>query len=185
MVRQSLNDEFHLLRRELFPRWRSGECWEARYGYRSPETQEDGYCDKERRCIWIMPSAKRLAKVERERILVHEMCHAVAGLGHGERWQRRMRAAAEQAMKLGWSRLGELLVDETESYADVEDVSPEQIYRSIEDAVIDGAKPEQVLRWVAKQNGLTLDELRRRYRRADKVVADAVTRRTMLGLDAS
>lgn len=52
-------------------------------------------------------------------LLVHEIAHAVAGDGHGRKWQARMEKAAATAGQAGRTELAGLLRKEIAGYEDV------------------------------------------------------------------
>ena len=107
-----LCDDFAWVRATLFPRWRRGTEWSVTYGTRSDETHEDGYCDTDGRVIYVHPKQSQSEADTRRLVLVHEVCHAVAGSGHGRKFCKRMRRAARDADGAGERELGTLLESE-------------------------------------------------------------------------
>jgi hypothetical protein len=100
------------VRRDFFPRWYRGSAWQVRHG--TPEVVCAGYHDHARPVITvadISPNAD-----QRDRLLIHAICHAVtAGGCHGEPWRRRMCQAAERARALGREILAEMLIGDAAS----------------------------------------------------------------------
>src|SRR5262245_5171459 len=87
----------------FFPRWDRDDRW--RFSTRS-RRRVHGHCDPVARTIEIV--AHPSDSDERDRLLIHEICHAVAPGNHGVVWQQRMEKAAATADDLGRSRLAQL-----------------------------------------------------------------------------
>jgi hypothetical protein len=111
---------------------------------------------------------------ERDKLLIHEICHAVVDTGHGKKWLDRMEKAAKRADALGRSRLAEMLREEVVAYLEA-DGKPEQVYNEIRDALADNSSLTflQIKRWLAGQYGLLVSEVCKMFRRAEKVFQEA------------
>jgi hypothetical protein len=98
-------------------------------------------------------------------LLIHEISHAVASLGHGKTWQRRLALAAATARKLGRVRLAELLDTEIDNYQNRGEGLPE-IYAEVRDALL--YNPDltltQIKRWLAQVHGLHVGEVCKVFR---------------------
>ena len=161
---------FDQIRRLFFPRWKAGATW--RLSNRS-RRRVHGYCDPKRRVIEVVLRPDE--PDERDRLIIHEICHAVADSGHGKKWQARMELAAKRADALGRRRLAQLLREEVEGYRRAP-TGPEQAYQSVRDALL--FNPDLTLRLVklklAYDYGLLLSEVGTKYfRRLDKVYEQA------------
>jgi hypothetical protein len=111
---------------------------------------------------------------ERDKLIIHEVCHAVADMSHGKKWQDRMEKAAKRADALGRPRLAQLLRDEIIGYQQAP-TSLEVVYNEIRDALADcpEATFPQIKRWLANEYGLLVSEVCKKFRRARKVYEDA------------
>lgn len=110
----------------------------------------------------------------RDRLLIHEVCHTVAGGGHGRTWQRRMEQAARRADELGRDRLARLLRDEIEGYQ--ESWKPvDEAYGIVREWLTynPGLTLAQVRRALADQYGLLVSEVGKTFRWFEKVFAEA------------
>lgn len=111
---------------------------------------------------------------ERDKLLVHEICHAVAHGGHGKVWMKRMEKAAKRADELGRQRLAQLLWEEIVNYQQSAE-GLEQVYDTIRDWLV--SEPDltltQLKRSLANQYGLLLSEVSKTFRRLEKVFRDA------------
>ncbi len=103
----TMRHHFLEIKRLFFPRWDRDNHW--RVSKRS-KRRLHGHCDTERRVIEIVIQYSDPDK--RDKLLIHEICHAVADMGHGRKWQARMEKAAQRADQLGRHRLAELLREE-------------------------------------------------------------------------
>jgi hypothetical protein len=88
---------------------------------------------------------------EMDRLLIHEICHAVRP-GSGKGWQARMEKAAQTAEKFGRSLLAQLLREEIAGYQ-----IPTERRKDAYDAIVD---------WVWVDPSLTLEQVKNRL--ADK-----------------
>jgi hypothetical protein len=71
----------------FFPKWHK---WPV--GNSHPRCLGLGYCDPEGRKIIVSEGCPN-----HDDTLIHEICYAVASVGHDKKWQRRMEKAAQKA----------------------------------------------------------------------------------------
>src|SRR5262245_57181455 len=114
---------FAAVRRDFFPRWDRAGRWTLRVEdspAASWECNVAGKCYLDSCTIIVYASAGLSDRDQRDGLLIHEVCHAhaVAGEGHGNRWQARMAQAARRARRLGRERLARLLEEDAGSYDD-------------------------------------------------------------------
>jgi len=150
-------------------------------GTRSRYTFEDGYCDIERRTIYIRDDLARDVDARRDALLLHECVHAVTGAGHGRGFRRRLRMCADRARELGDAALANELVAKLEELACTPTARASTIYRMVEEFVEDRAiEPdfEAVLKALSRETGLTPQELLVRYSRLHRIYAEAIGNRT-------
>ncbi len=166
----TLHQHFQQIKQQFFPRWDRRNEW--RISTRS-RRKVHGHCDPERQIIEIV--AKHYDPDERDRLLIHEICHAVASGGHGKAWQSRMEIAAKRADELGRHRLAELLREEIVDYRERSDDCRQMAYQEIQDAV--NGNPEitlaQMKRWIADQYGLLVSEVSTQLKRLKAVFEEA------------
>jgi hypothetical protein len=145
----------------FFPRWKAGAEW--RCTNRGSRGQAHGHCDVERHIIEILFVSEDDDALDM--LLIHEISHAVASLGHGKTWQRRLALATATARKLGRTRLAELLDAEINNYRNHGEGLPE-IYAEVWDALL--YNPEltiaQIKRWLAQTYGLRFSEVGKMFR---------------------
>lgn len=164
-----MKKHFLEIKQLFFPRWDRANLW--RVSTRS-KRKVLGYCDRERRVIEIV--AQHADRDERDWLLIHEICHAVADGGHGKVWQKRMDNAAQRAHELGRHRLAELLRQEIVCYRTATE-GVEQAYQTIQEWMT--CEPDltlsQVQRSLADQYGLLVSEVEKTFRRFEKVFRKA------------
>jgi len=164
-----MKKHFKDIKQLFFPRWDRQNLW--RVSTRS-KRKVLGYCDRERRVIEIV--IQHADPDERDRLLIHEICHAVADGGHGKVWQKRMEKAAQRAHELGRHRLAELLRQEIVCYRTATE-GVEQAYQTIQEWVT--CEPDltlsQVKRSLADQYGLLVAEVCKVMPRTEKVYREA------------
>lgn len=150
----------------VFPRWKAGPQWIVKVGQRARYSCEHGFCEADEKVIWV---SERAADKDQELrlVLVHEIVHAIAGPGHGKKFCRRLGDAAQMAKKKGDHQLAHDLQAEQESYENTPAVRAADVYGRICDAAIEAPSSsfEAVECGVAQDYGLTVEELRRKYRR--------------------
>ena len=123
--------------RDYFPRWRNAVHWTVREGSRDQwvddqgetrYTMEQGYCDSESCTIWVSNLNKAT--------LIHEICHAVTGPGHGKRFWARMRQAAQRAEARGETDLAAQLQKKVETCATHNvPTTASHVYRRVDEVV--------------------------------------------------
>ncbi len=74
-----------------------------------------GHCDLATNTIFVAPFLRNQPATRRH-TLVHEICHAVVGRGHGERFCLRLRGVARRAETLGDLGLAWRLAEEAGQY---------------------------------------------------------------------
>jgi hypothetical protein len=160
------------IRRDFFPLWDRRGLWELHIG-ECPATCR-GYCYRSRRVITIrqVPDDPD----QRDRLLIHEICHAATRCGHRPAWLRRMEQAAARALENGRGRLRELLLEEVQVWKKKPWVPTDaKIYGELEDFTRE--KPELpylvICKRVAANWDMSLAAFRRKYSRARRVHADA------------
>lgn len=167
----NIRQQFLEIKRLFFPRWDRHDLW--RVSTRS-RRRVHGHCDPERRVIEIV--AQDSDQDEQDKLIIHEICHAVAlaDMGHGKKWQDRMEKAAKKADSLGRNRLAQILREEIAAYQQ-SPMSLEGVYNQIRDAIIDcpEATFPQIRRWLANEYGLLVSEVCKKFRRAEKVFEEA------------
>ena len=103
-------------------------------------------------------------------MVVHEICHAVTGPGHGKRFRARLRTAAAHSEGLGRDPFAQLLRDEAHAYepSEGERVTASTVYMSVTEMVMETQGKvsfDRVVEELCHWNCLTPDELHRRVRR--------------------
>ncbi len=169
---RNLEAEFEHVQRVFFPRWDRRRQWRVEEGVRSESTCEEGFCDPERKVIFINSSVVSKGGEELALLLIHEICHAVVPNGsHGKIWHRRMRTAISQAQRVRREQLATLLEAELQAYQHVPVTRAQDVYDTVGDILTDlpQATFEKVLRRLARYYGLTPEELLQRYKRLRRV----------------
>jgi len=161
----TLRHHFLEIKQQFFPRWDRVNLW--RVSTRS-RRKVHGRCDPERRVIEIV--VQYTDPDERDRLLIHEICHAVASGGHGKVWQSRMEKAAKRADELGRHQLAKLLRQEIVNYQEATE-GLEHAYQNIEDwlALEPDLTLAQVKRSLADLHGLLVSEVCTKLKRTEKV----------------
>jgi len=162
------------IRAAFFPRWDRRRSWKLEI---DPSLPRNGDCGtwkpKTITLQFVLADAEEL-----DQLLIHEICHA-PGPEHGSPWQRRMMAAATKAEALGRSQLSARLKEEVDGLRDPRskgEASAKYVYSTIEDAVMElpGLSSDEILARVAQSRGLSLAELKMRYKRSEKVCLKAI-----------
>lgn len=111
---------------------------------------------------------------EMDRLLIHEICHAVASGGHGKVWQGRMDKAARRADELGRTRLAEMLRQEIVEYQESA-VGLAEGYQTVQDWLTHNPDLTlaQVKRSLAKEYRLLTCEVSTTFKRIEMVYAAA------------
>lgn len=168
--------EFDYVRKTYFPRWDRKKEWKL-------QVLED-VDGAEGRCISDSKTIKiRHATESRLRpLLIHEMAHAAASVGHDKKWQARMEKAAQKAETIGEAELSSQIRKEIESYNDPENLRPTAaiVYQQIEDTVRDSSPAlpfKAVLDHVRRLYGMSESDFLKRYRRSQRVFDIAMGQR--------
>lgn len=150
----TIRQQFLHIKRQFFPRWDRHDLWRVSACSRR---RVHGNCDSQRRVIEIV--TQHSDPDERDKLFIHEICHAVADMGHGKKWLGRMEQAASRADTLGRHRLAKLLREEVVAYQEAVG-KPEHAYNEIRDALTDNPNLSfaQIKRWLADQYGLLVSE---------------------------
>jgi hypothetical protein len=136
--------------------------WQGADG-RTRYTNEHGYCDPDTRTIWLGRQDKET--------LIHEICHAVAGGGHGKKFTSRLRQAAARARQLGDHELGSALMQEAEDYESTPRTGAKEVYGRVSDVCMDSGSVTlgQLIDYLAYEYGATGPEIIARYPRLAEV----------------
>ena len=165
----TLHRHFKELKRLFFPRWDRQNLW--RISTKS-KRKVHGFCDVDRRVIQIV--VQHADQDEQDKLLIHEICHAVAAGGHGKVWQGRMEKAARRADELGRKRLAEMLRQEIVEYQESA-VGVAEGYQTVQDWLTHN--PEltlaQMKRSLANEYGLLASEVSTTFKRLETVFAAA------------
>jgi len=173
-----LPDAFAYVRTTFFPLWDRKAEWTVSEVVDLPV---DGKSDERKKTIGVHVVSDD--DDELHCLLIHEICHAVAGTGHGKKWLDRLIKAGDRARLIGRETLAHLVYDEVECYARSEKrlkVIAELIYNTIEDRVFynPSATYEAVIDSIALQFGFYRDELLDKYTRCQEVYEGAVAKYT-------
>ena len=171
MRRKGLGLSWDKVRQDFFPRWDRPGKW--RLSLRKPIGRAMGQCCAETKTIRI--GVWSSDPDERDLLLIHEICHAVAGGGHGLRWQRRMLRAAHRAGSLGRQALAALLAGEVEQYQQDGLSHYQQVYNQVEEAARSSPSVtySALRRYLAGEYAVPVSEFDQQYRRAKRVFAEA------------
>lgn len=185
---QTLTAELQLVCRDYFPRWRHAHRWRLMRGARASwvdteghrqYTSEHGHCDRTTRRIHV--SIPRDTPLERQVVLIHEICHAVTTCGHGTAFCRRLRQAAARAQALGDAALESALTQEADAYAAPGPQAAQYVYTLAEDWVaVDGftGTLDALVEALADETGSTAQEIRTRFPRLPAIYKRAKAWRT-------
>ena len=173
-----LHDAFAYVRSTFFSLWDRGAEWSV---CEVGDLPVNGKSDERKKTITVHVVADN--DDELQRLLIHEICHAVASTGHGKKWLDRLIRAGDRARIIGREALADLIYNEVERYAKSErrlKVIAELIYNTIEDLVFynPSATYEAVIDTVALQFGFYRDELLDKYTRCQEVYDGAVAKYT-------
>jgi hypothetical protein len=168
----------------VFPRWQAGLTWQVRVGQRAHYHCNDGYCDPDNRVIGI---AEHIARDEQQLrlTLAHEIVHAIVGPAHGAKFCRRLGVAARMADKRGDPKLARDLRDESVLYATTLAVRAAQVYSLMRDWAPEAPSFEAAEVGVARECGLTVEELRQRYPKLRAEWDGACTKQVLLKVEVT
>lgn len=163
MTKRTFKNTVESIRADFFPRWDRKHQWCIKEVDSLPSF---GICDQKNKTISIQPN---LNDDFLEKLLIHEICHAVIHVhgGHGGKWNNRMLKASKVAKRIGQVKLSILLENEVKTYIKTEMLEPngfppkELIYEEIEDAVYykKNISFNEVIKTVAKGYGFYPGEL--------------------------
>ena len=160
----SIRPVYQSLLTTVFPRWKAGRQWAVRVGQRAEYLCGDGFCEADQKVIWVgehvAADNQRLPMV-----LAHEIVHGIVGPGHGKKFCRRLGKAAEMAGKTGDHQLAHDLQSEQKLYENAPVVRAEDVYGLMRDWAIEAPSFEAAERGLAREFGLTIEELRGKYRK--------------------
>ena len=166
-------ESFESIRREFFPRWDRDKKWS--FAEDHPDCRGYGLCDLEGKQIVVTPGCPHGQDVT----MIHEICHAVASVGHAKKWQNRMEMAAQMAETIGRTELAAEIRSDYTAYSDPDRCMPTSaifVYTEVEDAVHEthGEVPfEEIVDFVADANGVTSEKLLAKFKRLRKVYDNA------------
>ena len=165
MNRKILTGAYKFISETYFPLFDRKKHWVVKY---SSKIVGDGFCDDENKEIVI---GKIKDNMLLQVLLIHEICHAVSGPGHGKRWKNRMLSAAKQAVSLGEKELSDRIIDDVGGYNIGLRPTSQTIYDSIVDCIIDlpKASHETVIKFVAKDYGFSPQEFKRRFKGSRRI----------------
>lgn len=164
-----IRQDFERIKRLFFPRWDRAGLWRvttnSSYGVH-------GRCDQERKRIEIVFLSDN--PDEHDRLIIHEICHAVTNGGHETRWQDRMEAAAKQADKLKRTTLAILLRSEVIVYRNTPR-SIDIVYGEIEDAMLESPNLTlaQIKKWIGQNHGILSKDVCKIFKRTKAVYLKA------------
>ena len=115
MADRRFREAFDLVRRVFFPRWDRKRLWRLRIVRNLDDSL--GNCDFTHRII--KAASVPIDDDELAALLIHEIAHAATASYHAKRWLIRMEKAAQQAKKIGRSRLATLIRQEIDGYKQV------------------------------------------------------------------
>ena len=165
----NIGKHFQEVKRLFFPRWDRQDLWRVSTTSR---WKVHGRCDPDRQVIEIV--VQHTDTDVRDKLIIHEICHAVADMSHAKKWFDRMEKAAKTADALGRNRLARIIREEIVAYQQVP-TSLEIVYNQIRDALIDCPEATfmQIKRWLANEYGLLPSEVCKKFKRAEKVFQEA------------
>jgi hypothetical protein len=121
---QELRAAYADVRRDFFPRWDRQRLWRFRVGGAPGRCQSQ--CDTKLRLIRI--NVLHPEPDERDLLLIHEICHALACVAHWRPWFRRMRKAADRAEAFGRAHLADMIRQHVREYEETPVQTAAEIY---------------------------------------------------------
>jgi hypothetical protein len=143
----NLQRDFQQVRATFFPRWDRSASWKCR-AFRDLHGA-GGECNTDSKTV-----RSAVTVGDPTLVLIHEICHAVGGNGHGKKWQSRMEKAATRAQDVGRPELAMQIRKEIREYQETPLTTDADIYNQIDDVL--SAAPETSMTQVA-------DEIRRTF----------------------
>jgi hypothetical protein len=137
-----------------------------------------GQCRPSEHVIMIGPSTKRQLLCT----VIHEICHAVAGISHGQRWRKRFLQAASQAEALSLRTLAEDIREQVSRYQSHADEigGSRLVYQTIEEIVLESKTVpsfRDVVSYFSREYNLLADEFERDFKRGRAVYERAKRKR--------
>ncbi len=156
----NIQRELKQVRKAFFPRWDRAKLWKCR-----TVRDLDGACAV---CVAESKTLKIAFSDNPTLLLIHEICHAVAGCGHSKKWQARMAKAAIDAERGGRPELAVQIREEIRGYQETPVTGKvAEIYGLIDDVLMD--QPEatmmQVADWIRRDYGMNRKEFFDSYKR--------------------
>lgn len=146
-----LETRFSEVKAQFFPTWDIEGEWRVTHDLAGLRIA--GLCDPENRLIRVLDAGN---DVQRDHLIIHEICHAISTPEHGEEWIEKMLEAREVALSLNRLDLAQEILMEVEDYeADSEDEVEEQYEIRVRDLVFEEefASFEEVLRILQDEFG--------------------------------
>jgi hypothetical protein len=163
MDKNNLVNIFYNVRKEYFPRWDKINLWKVID--KVPVDTLKGQCDIDKKLIRINLSRAQ-NNTDIEVTLCHEICHAVTDAFHGKKWESRYNRIADKAETNGRRELAQLIRSEINSYkTSGYRVTAGIVSNRIEDIIMEspGMSFNDVIKYVADENGMASDDLLRRF----------------------
>ncbi len=156
----NIQRELKQVRKAFFPRWDRAKLWKCR-----TVRELDGACAK---CVAESKTLKIAFSDNPTLLLIHEICHAVAGYGHSKKWQARMAKAAIDAERGGRPELAVQIREEIRGYQETPVTGKvAEIYGLIDDVLMD--QPEatmmQAADWIRRDYCMNRKEFFDSYKR--------------------
>jgi len=168
--RKKLLNIYLEIRKNFFPLWDKHNQWKIRY---CPQLLAGGLCNSEKKTILI--NSFHNFSLELYLLLIHEICHAVIGSGHGKKFQNRMKLAAIKAIKLGLNDLAKMIQKEIDCY--IISIKPDiksELYDWITESGDYIPSFEEVLKSLASQFGISKKNILKYKKGIKKVYQKAV-----------
>ncbi|MGA2465534.1 MAG: hypothetical protein ABSH06_14405 [Thermodesulfobacteriota bacterium] len=164
--RNRLKSSFESVRENFFPKWDKAKKWRAKKVWHLPVM---GICCNRLKEIQVRTVFEN--EDELDRLLIHEICHAVTPGNHPKRWNERMLKASKRADELGRHGLVSLLSKDIEAYKNSFPVKAKDVYGRIEDVVVEipNITLNGLIRGIAKEFGMYKSELLAKYTQCRKI----------------
>ena len=172
---KKLEESYHWIRRQLFPRWDHSNTWRIRHGWKSGIAifSPRACCDTPHRTIWVSSEIMEQGEPELRKVLVHEICHALTTAKHGRLWFSKMKEKVDRAKRLGMDDLSCRIEQEVIDYRDaIPEVTASSVYSMAESVLweMTDAPYELVRDLVSQEIRMDPKETETRYPRLKKVV---------------
>ena len=168
-IQMKLEERFEAIRTAYFPRWDRNREWTAVAGHRTRKPNKgDGYCDTDRKIVWINPGIVDAGETGLDLVIIHEICHATASDSHGKVWRNYMRTKSTRAKKLGQSSIAAMIDEEIANY---EMWKGEKPYDRVEGILLDApdVRYSDLLDYFASEYALDPEEVEMQYPRLRRV----------------